>query len=193
MQLPEMVVHVDLEALTGEGGSCLTESGAVLAPSTAMRLACDAALVALIEDSEGKPLSVGRKTRVIPTALRRALDARDKGCMFPGCSHRRYLQRHHIQHWARGGNTDIENLVRLCPTHHRLVHEGGYSVRAGDGGFEFLRPDGSAVPPNLVGERGHPPKLRSVAPGAILSDWRGPMNLGYVINWLANPPDARGP
>ena len=83
-----------------------------------------ASVVRILEDSQGEPLDVGRKTRTIPPAIRRALNARDKGCRFPGCTFRRYVDGHHVQHWAHGGETRLSNLVTLCRFHHRLVHEG---------------------------------------------------------------------
>jgi hypothetical protein len=87
---------------------------------------CDASIVRVTE-RQGRPLSVGRKTRTIPPVLRRALWVRDRCCRFPGCENR-FVDAHHIHHWARGGDTAFHNLVLLCRRHHRLVHEGGYSV-----------------------------------------------------------------
>lgn len=143
----ELVVHVDAQTLTAEEivQQAEIEGGPVLAPETVRRLGCDAAVVAIIEQ-DGKPLSVGRRTRAIPPALRRALRSRDQGCRFPGCTHTRYLHAHHIEHWARGGATEIDNLLALCSHHHRLVHEGGYAVtgRAGDEP-EFRGPDGRLI------------------------------------------------
>ena len=84
-------------------------------------------------------LDIGRRTRSIPPAIRRALTVRDEGCRFPGCSNTRYVDAHHIKHWADGGETKLENLVLLCHRHHRLVHEGGYSLRED---FSFWNPEG---------------------------------------------------
>ena len=120
--------------------------GTPLAAETARRLACDAAIVPLIERA-GRPLSVGRKTRSIPPALRRALSSRDRGCRFPGCTNHRTVDAHHIEHWANGGATSLENLVQLCRHHHRLLHEGGYSVTKAGAGFVFRRPDGREIRP----------------------------------------------
>jgi hypothetical protein len=73
--------------------------------------------------------------------------SRDRTCRFPGCGQHRFLHAHHIQHWAHGGGTDLSNLIQLCTHHHRLVHEGGYSVERRRGGaVRFRRPDGQAVP-----------------------------------------------
>lgn len=144
----ELVVHVDAETLPADevGDRCHIEEGPALAPETVRRLGCDAAVVRIVE-RDGRPLTVGRRTRTIPPALRRALRNRDDGCRFPGCTHRRFLHAHHIQHWARGGPTSLENLVQLCSYHHRLVHEGGFKVElARRGAVRFRRPDGRAVP-----------------------------------------------
>lgn len=72
-------------------------------------------------------VGVGRRTRTIPPAVRRALLARDRGCRFPGCGSR-FVEAHHIVHWADGGGTDLANLVLLCRRHHRAVHERGMTI-----------------------------------------------------------------
>jgi hypothetical protein len=125
----QVLVHVDAGALAGpehadEPDLCEFEHGPALHPETARRLACDASLVRILE-RDGRPLSVGRRTRSIPSALRRALRSRDRRCRFPGCAQTRFLNAHHLDHWAHGGRTDLANLVQLCSHHHRLVHEGG--------------------------------------------------------------------
>ena len=92
-------------------------------------------------------MSVGRKCRTVPTGIKKALWARDKGCAFPGCSHKRFVDAHHVKHWSVGGETSLENLMLLCSSHHRLVHEGGYTIRKDHRGqWYFKRPDGRAVP-----------------------------------------------
>jgi len=145
----ELMVHVDAATLASDEVVERSElaDGPALSPETARRLGCDAAVVRIVE-RDGRPLTVGRRTRTIPPALRRALRSRDDGCRFPGCTHRRFLHAHHIQHWARGGPTTLENLVQLCSYHHRLVHEGGFRVeRSGPGAVRFRRPDGRAITP----------------------------------------------
>jgi hypothetical protein len=141
----QIVVHVDAETLRDRSaGRCELEDGPALAAETARRLACDASLVEIVEDEAGEPLNVGRKTRSIPPALRRALKARDQGCRFPGCTHSRYVEGHHIRHWADGGETKLSNLALVCKFHYRLVHEGGIVIRVlDDGALKFLRADGS--------------------------------------------------
>ncbi len=110
-----VTVHVDAEVLAGDAeGRCELEDGPALAAETARRLSCDAAVVAVVEDERGTPLDVGRKTRSIPPAIRRALQVRDRGCRFPGCTNRRFLDGDHIRHWAAGGETSLANLALLC-------------------------------------------------------------------------------
>jgi hypothetical protein len=143
-----LVVHVDALALGADGsGRSELEHGPVIAPETARRLGCDAETVTTIERG-GLPASVGRARRTVPPTLRRVLEARDDHCCrWPGCENRRYLDAHHRVHWARGGETSLENLVLLCFHHHRLVHEGGYAIE-GDpaGGLRFRNRHGVLCP-----------------------------------------------
>jgi hypothetical protein len=143
----QIVVHVDEATLKArESGTCALEEGPAIAVETARRLSCDASKVEIVEDEDGEPLNVGRKTRTIPPSLRRALKSRDQGCVYPGCNHKRYVDGHHIQHWAEGGETKLSNLVSLCRFHHRAVHEGGIRIeRCDDGAWRFIRKSGESV------------------------------------------------
>lgn len=147
---PTVTLHVNADALmaAGENPMASIAGGPGIAAEVARRLACDANIVALVENARGDPLALGRKHRTVPPPLRRALESRDRGCCrFPGCTRTRYLDAHHIRHWAAGGETDIENLVLLCPHHHRFVHEGGYRIERDSerGGFVFTPPEGTAL------------------------------------------------
>ena len=145
----EIVVHVEAEVLAdGRAGRCEIEHRTAIAAETARRLCCDAGIVPVVDGANGEPLSVGRRTRSIPPAVRRALASRDRGCRFPGCPATHRLHGHHVRHWADGGETSLDNLILLCPTHHRLVHEGGFDVRRlDDGAFRFTNPHGLAIRP----------------------------------------------
>ena len=145
----EIVVHVEADVLSNGGaGRCEIEHRTAIAAETARRLCCDAGIVPVVDGPNGEPLSVGRRTRSIPPAVRRALSNRDRGCRFPGCTATQRLHGHHVRHWAEGGETSLDNLVLLCPTHHRLVHEGGFDVRRlDDGAFRFTNPYGVAIRP----------------------------------------------
>ena len=128
----------------------------------------------------------GRKTRTIPPALRRALHARDRGCRFPGCENLRFLDAHHVQHWAKGGETTADNLVLLCRRHHRLVHEGGWHV---DRRARFTNRWGQAFPAVPSLPRGHPDEL--VARNRGLAIVAGPASpaRGTPSTWP--PPSTR--
>ena len=176
----EVVVHVDAATLAGEeeagnreageGVSAETPhiaGGPALPAETARRLACDAGLVGMVHGAGGETLDVGRRTRSVPAALRRALAHRDRRCTFPGCGVR-VCDAHHLTPWAEGGPTSLDNLLLLCRRHHRLVHEGGWRVERidadaeagasdaggpgpGDGAMgpatvRFRRPDGRTLP-----------------------------------------------
>jgi hypothetical protein len=137
----QVVVHVDESALRGGLGR------ADLPVDTMKRLACDGSLVTVTEDPDGTPLDVGRKQRTVSAPLKRALWARDRGCSFPGCDHQHYVDAHHIEHWAEGGATSLENLTLLCAHHHRLLHEGRFTVRRdAERRLYFQRRDGRVIP-----------------------------------------------
>jgi hypothetical protein len=141
------VVHLAPDLLRDTHAVTLHD-GTSLCTETFRRLACDCGLLAVAVGESGEPLDVGRKTRSIPPALRRALEIRDAGCCtFPGCTRDRFLHAHHVEHWVDGGETKKDNLLLLCSFHHQLVHEGGWSVRF-DGRREpcFVRPSGELHP-----------------------------------------------
>ena len=142
----QAVVYIDAEALTEDGGEiCELEDGPLLHPETARRITCDSSLVGLLRGADGTILDSGRKQRTVSPALRRALHARDRCCQWDGCERTRYTEAHHIKHWIRDlGETELTNLVRLCWTHHDLVHAANMSCEPKEGGgFIFHLPDGS--------------------------------------------------
>jgi hypothetical protein len=97
---------------------------------TAQRLACDCAVGRVVMRGPSEVLDLGRRERLVPPALRRALDIRDRGCAWPGCDRpAEWCDAHHIVWWERGGATDLENCCLLCRRHHVLCHEGGWAIR----------------------------------------------------------------
>ncbi|MFH1329306.1 MAG: DUF222 domain-containing protein [Actinomycetota bacterium] len=119
---PHLALTLSAADLAGDGVVDL-ESGPITAEA-ARRLACDGTLTPVALDGSGRPLAVGRRTRVVPPSLRRALDLRDQACTHPGCDvPTRWCDAHHIQHWALGGKTKPANLRLLCRRHHRQAHE----------------------------------------------------------------------
>jgi hypothetical protein len=148
--------------------------------------------------SDASVLDVGRKTRTISTALRRALTNRDRGCRFPGCGST-HCDAHHLVHWANGGETSLENTLLLCRRHHRLVHEEGFQLkRLPEGEVEFRNPHGLLVPAAPA-----PPRspidpvealVRRLEDGGVVVDpytgtplWDGTApDLGLAVEYLLN-------
>ncbi|MGH7268144.1 MAG: DUF222 domain-containing protein, partial [Candidatus Rokuibacteriota bacterium] len=200
----QVVVHVDAAALADpdQPGQSALEDGVRVSAETSRRLACDATRVEMRHAADDAVLDVGRRIRAIPPALRRALQARDRGCRFPGCEVR-HAQGHHIHHWASGGPTRLDNLALLCRRHHRAVHEEGYRVeRDADGTLHFRKPNGwpilavpppAAVPPDPVDAlvATHQARGLAIGPGTGMPSWLGErLDLGWAISVLhpaANP------
>ena len=181
----------------------LDEAGGIhIWPETARRMACDAATIEMQHGPGREILNVGRKTRTISPALRRALAARDRKCRFPGCQNRR-CDAHHLEHWADGGATALNNLVLLCRRHHRAVHEEGFSVTLdAQGNVQFARPDRRPLlvaPPARVW-RGVPlgPVMErltqediAIGPHTATPAWRGErLDVGWAVGALWRPRPA---
>ena len=151
---------------------------------TSQRLACDTLLVQMRHAADGAFLDVGRKTRTIPPSTRRALAARDTNCRFPGCTSRR-CDAHHLQHWADGGATNLDNLVLLCHRHHRAVHEDGFDVsRDARGEVTFTQPNGKRLQPAPA-----PPPARSTRSDAWPADVKAPPvwgGSGFDVAWASD-------
>jgi hypothetical protein len=210
----QVVLHVDATATAGalgvsnvdevpfDGAIEVDDSAVHVSAETSRRLACDAAVVQMTHDDRGNVLDVGRKTRTIPFAIRRALTARDQRCPFPGCSARR-CDAHHIEHWVDGGPTRLDNLMLLCRRHHRVVHEGGFTLeREPDGTVVCFDQYGRALetaPPSPridVADPLAPVTQRLAAQGVTITPrtlptWDGgPLNLGYALGVLYVPRKA---
>ena len=139
----QVMVHCDAATLAADGEPGRSDlDGIRVSAETSRRMACDAAVVAMVHAKNGALLSVGRRTRTIPPHIRRALEERDRGCRFPGCGCR-FTEAHHVKHWADGGETSLRNTLLLCRRHHRVVHEGRVKVSVnGDGTVLFFTPRG---------------------------------------------------
>jgi hypothetical protein len=146
---PHLSVVVDIEVLERRApGTSELVSGQVIHPEAARRLACDAGISRVITNGRSEPLDVGRRTRTMPAALRRAVVLRDRCCTFPGCDRPpRWCDVHHVLHWVDGGTTALHNLALLCRRHHRLIHEGGWSLEMRAEGVVFVDPEGRARSP----------------------------------------------
>jgi hypothetical protein len=185
----QVMVHLGQEALGADGQWAATlGDGSRISAETLRRVACDCGLVAVGGDGEGENLNIGRRSRSIPPALRRALMVRDHGCAFPGCSHTRFLHAHHIEHWLHGGETSLNNTVLACSHHHHLLHEGGWTIsRDSDGSFLFHSPSGRVLAQN-------PPRERVENIGSWMREWADEhsLELGPEVNmplWDGSKPD----
>ena len=166
---------------------CHVEDGPAISVSTAQMIACTAALSWMTHGDAGEILALGRRRRRPSSAIRRAARERDGcRCRFPGCESRR-TDLHHIQHWVNGGRTDLDNLISLCPYHHKVVHDRGYLIAAPPGGgFSFYRPDGTPLPscPPLPEPDGPIDQAHDAAitPDTIIPPWYGErLDLNHAI------------
>jgi len=154
---PHLTVTVPVEALAGigtsdapqragdRGGAPSLDHVGPIDAATMHRLACDASVTRVVLGPRSEPLDVGRRTAVVPPALRRAVVVRDRRCRFPGCDRPPpWCDAHHVAHWVDGGATSVDNLVLLCRRHHRLTHER-FALEMTDGRPVFRRPDGSIL------------------------------------------------
>ena len=145
----QVVVHVDAAVLEDPdaAGQSALEPGARVSGETARRLACDASIRRVVMAAPSEPLDVGRRTPVVPPAVRRAVIMRDRHCRFPGCDRpQAWCDAHHVVHWAEGGPTALPNLLLLCRRHHRMVHQRrGFRLQLVEGRPVFRRPDGSVL------------------------------------------------
>jgi Domain of unknown function (DUF222)/HNH endonuclease len=144
---PHITVTIDHDLLTG-GREGLAELGdAPVDVETIRKLACDASIVRMVLDADSLPIDVGRKTRTIPPALRRALEHRDGGCVWRGCTAPvSWCDAHHLVHWADGGDTNLGNLILLCRTHHTRIHK----LHPQDKINHYLRDTGARNPDSLA-------------------------------------------
>ena len=167
---------------------CHVEDGPAISVSTAQMVTCTAALSWMTHGDGGAVLALGRRRRRPSSAIRRAARERDHGrCRFPGCESRR-VDLHHIQHWINGGPTDLDNLISLCPWHHKIVHDRGYTVAARPVGadFAFYRPDGTPLPASPPLPRPDGPIDQAhgadITPDTIIPPWYGErLDLDHAI------------
>jgi Domain of unknown function (DUF222) len=123
---PHLNVVCDLDALQGiAGGTHQTETGQVLTVNQIRTIACDSSVSRIVLGPDSEIIDVGRRTRTIPAALRRAINIRDQHCTWKGGCDRdpRWCDVHHDRHWANGGATNLDNCRLLCRYHHTLTHQ----------------------------------------------------------------------
>src|SRR6202048_2603022 len=143
-QRTHMQVTTSLETLLGLTGAPAAEMefSLPISAKAVERLACDCSVTRILLDSDSMVIDVGRAKRTVSGPKRKALNARDKHCVWPGCDRpTTYTSAHHLNHWARGGSDELPNLALLCYRHHWNVHEGNWQiVRTDDGHFITVPP-----------------------------------------------------
>jgi hypothetical protein len=145
-ELPHVTVTVSADTLAGVEGACEMDHVGPTALGTARRLACDASVMRVMLSERSEPLDVGRRSKVVPPSMRRAVIVRDRHCRFPGCDRpQTWCDAHHVVHWADGGPTALSNLILLCRQHHRAIHAGRARLDMDDGLPVFRRPDSSSL------------------------------------------------
>ncbi len=145
---PHVTLTVDADTLRdGTGKTCELDHVGPVDAETARRMACDASITRVVMAGPSEPLDVGRRTPLIPPAMRRALILRDRVCRFPDCQRPHpWTDGHHIVPWSQGGPTSQANLLLLCRPHHRMAHRrGGFTLTLEDGRPVFRRPDGTVL------------------------------------------------
>ncbi|MFD3399304.1 DUF222 domain-containing protein [Kribbella sp. NPDC058693] len=153
---PQVTITIDFEdlkAATADASGQLVY-GDGLSAATVRRLACDAKIIPLVLGSHSEPLDVGRSERLVTRAMRRALNARDRGCVICGAPPI-MCDAHHLISWVDGGETKISNLALLCRRHHVDLHHGNWTISITNGAVHVTRPTWADPPPSR-----HPPDLR---------------------------------
>lgn len=145
---------------------------------------CDATVIPVWE-TDGRPVAVGRRHRIVPQRIRVLIEDRDKGCRYPGCQAAGFLENHHLQHWRDGGITEPSNLISLCPFHHGELHRGTFTI-AGDpqriDGLIFNDHHGYPL---------RPPRLKAPPPDLPPPAWRGPTGEPLQTRWLHFNPNPQ--
>ena len=195
----QVMVHVDKEVLeeSEEQGRCEVEGGVGISAETARRLCCDNPVLEMPVEKFTGAFQLKRSSRRASAPLERAVKVRDEGvCQFPGCESRRFLHMHHVKHWAKGGPTDLDNLALLCSTHHRAVHEGGFSFKkTEEGELRFSSPDGQrletmpqpvVLPPRPVQALLDQNEALAINADTGTPTWDGmvPVDYDMAVDWL---------
>src|SRR5256885_11928374 len=146
----EVAFTISLDALTTMADdTVLPGQSDYLTAREARRIACDAHALPAVMNGNSKPLDVAVPQYVVPAHIRRGLVLRDRGCSFPSCNRpASTTDAHHIKSHLKGGPTQLENLVLLCPGHHRLIHRSEWTVRLDNNGTAWFTP-----PPYIDPER----------------------------------------
>ncbi len=138
---PHISITIDLDTLRRGVGHAVLDGDHYLSAAQTRRLACDAKIIPAVMGGDSEVLDLGRTKRTVSVAQRKALHTRDRGCAFPGCPRPpKWCDAHHVKHWADCGDTDLDNLVLLCRTHHSLIHHSRWQISMTGGVPTFIPP-----------------------------------------------------
>jgi len=147
---PQLIIRASLDTLAGTKGAPAgeLEGGGTVPAETLQRYACDSAISRITGQGELEH-ELNHATRTLPASTRRALEARDRHCVFPGCARpTNWCDGHHLVWWTRGGETALPNLALLCRPHHRMVHEEGWILERTKESHWKAKPPLHRVPAN---------------------------------------------
>jgi hypothetical protein len=146
---PQLIIRASVDTLAGIPGAPAgeLEGGGAVPAETVQRHACDSAIIRITGQGE-LDHELNHASRTLPASTRRALESRDRHCVFPGCNRPPiWCDGHHLVWWTRGGETTLPNLALLCRPHHRMVHEEGWRlVRHKHGRFTAIPPPRRVMP-----------------------------------------------
>jgi hypothetical protein len=164
---PHIGLTVDIAELRRHTGIVDLDWGGAVSIQAARRICCDADIIPIVMKGGSQPLDVGRRQRLVTGPLRRALIARDRGCVAPGCDRPpEWCEAHHLVHWASGGATSIDNTALVCGYHHTLVHQGDWATIMIDGVPHLIPPpwiDPAQTPQRNTLHHANLPNIREAA------------------------------
>ncbi|MFN8087556.1 MAG: HNH endonuclease signature motif containing protein [Mycobacterium sp.] len=155
-----VIATATIQDLHAKTGHAVTASGAYLPIRDLIRMATPAYhYLSIFDGVTGRALWLGRTKRIASPDQRIVLHAKDRGCTHPGCDMPGYLcEVHHIDDWAQGGPTDIDNLTFACAPHHKLLSKGWRTTKLTNGQTQWI-PTPQLPLPNTTNNYHHPERF----------------------------------
>lgn len=162
---PTLVVTATAADLAaGRGWGSVAHTGDLIPLSAAQQAGCAGGIQRILFDEKGRIVSIGTSSRIFNALQRRAIIARDGGCLIPGCTiPATWCEVHHVQEHAIGGPTHTDNGVLLCWFHHRTLHLSEWVIRMDRGVPEVRGP--AWWDPHQHWHRARSPHRRQPVPG----------------------------
>ncbi|MFN8071583.1 MAG: HNH endonuclease signature motif containing protein [Mycobacterium sp.] len=156
-----IIATTTVDQLCTAAGHAVTAGGTLIPMRDLIRMASHAHHYLCVFDKHtDRPLYLGRTRRIATADQRIVLHAKDRGCTAPGCDMPGYLcEVHHVQEWAEGGRTDIDDLTFACGQHHRLLKPGGWTTRKRKDGTTQWHPPPQIPLPAATNNYHHPERM----------------------------------